>query len=67
MSREECEAKILEKLKEIKDICLEFNPDMQQINMALINEGENRFYYDVFTVNHKINLNSFNGESINYI
>lgn len=67
MSREEYEERMLEHLRAIKELSLDYYPDVQQINMALINEGESRFYYDVFTVNHKINLNSFNGECINYI
>lgn len=67
MSKEEYEEKMLVHLRAIKELSLDYYPDIQQINMALINEGKNRFYYDVFTVNHKINLNSFKGDSINYI
>lgn len=62
MSREECEAKILEKLKEIKDICLEFNPQESHISMCIIRHNENwnwnckidtAWYYSAFSVDNK--------------
>lgn len=62
MSREECEAKILEKLKEIKDICLEFNPQESHISMYIIKHNDSdskwnckidtEWYYSAFTIDN---------------
>lgn len=59
MSREECEAKILEKLKEIKDICLEFNPQESHISMCIIKQDEKwtgkidtEWYYSAFSIDN---------------
>lgn len=52
MSRTECEEKILEKLKEIKDICLEFNPQESHISMCIIKHSDTEWYYSAFTIDN---------------
>lgn len=57
MNREECEAKILEKLKEIREILKEYDKsDEIHLSMCIINEGAMDDYMSFFSSNEEFPL-----------